>query len=88
VKITGSRNERNLNKLVKDIKESNPCVDCKKFYPYYVMDWDHLPEFEKVANINKLIWCASKEKVLAEIAKSELVCSNCHRERTHTRRNG
>lgn len=79
------RNERALNKLIRDIKESTPCQDCKQMFPYYVMDFDHLPEHEKHADINKLIWRASKERVLAEIAKAELVCSNCHRERTHTR---
>lgn len=68
-----------LNKL----KESTPCVDCKVFYPYYVMDFDHLGD--KTSNISRLINTCSMKQINAEIAKCELVCSNCHRIRTFKR---
>jgi hypothetical protein len=52
------------------------------------MDFDHLGEapkcFEVSAGNSKFSW----EKVLAEIAKCDLVCANCHRVRTARRRAG
>lgn len=68
----------------KNLKEKSPCTDCKKFYPYYVMEFDHLSNkhFDISQSKNK-----SLKKIKIEIAKCELVCSNCHRERTHKRRN-
>lgn len=50
------------------------------------MDFDHLDPSTKTASISKLSkWRGNKEKLLEEIAKCELVCSNCHRQRTHDR---
>jgi hypothetical protein len=66
-----------------------PCKDCGIKYPPYVMDFDHLPEFTKVANIPKLVnKRANHRSLLAEISKCEVVCSNCHRIRTMTRGTG
>lgn len=28
-------------KIISKIKSENPCADCNKFYPYFVMDFDH-----------------------------------------------
>lgn len=80
---TNKRTERSLYKLVVELK-SNPCTDCGVSYPHYVMQWDHIGT-DKIANVGKLARSASKERVLAEIAKCELVCANCHAERTWQR---
>lgn len=64
--------------------KNKPCVDCKQEYPPYVMDFDHLPQFEKTFTISSMK-VASKEKLKQEIAKCEVVCANCHRIRTHNR---
>ena len=59
-----------------------PCTDCKKSYPPCVMDFDH-KSGKKVANISAMaLQCLSKETILREIAKCDLVCANCHRLRT------
>lgn len=80
--IARAKKQRNeVRSLVRKIKESNPCVDCGNFYPFYVMDFDHLGIEEKLAGVNMLTSFGVK-KVLAEIDKCELVCSNCHRGRT------
>ena len=68
-------------------QKSKPCFDCGKVYPYYVMDFDHtrgkkLFELSTIYNRPK-----SMERVLAEISKCDVICSNCHRERTHVRNN-
>jgi len=46
------------------------------------MHWDHLPGTEKHANLSDLARRGSRRQVLEEIAKCELVCSNCHAVRT------
>ena len=73
-----------LKEEIKSLKESNPCVDCKHYYPYYVMDFDHTDD-NKVAGVSILVSAMQRLKALDEIAKCDLVCSNCHRERTYKR---
>lgn len=64
-----------------DSLKTGPCVDCGGNFPPCVMDFDHV-RGEKVANVSQMIrW--SRERVLAEVAKCDLVCANCHRVRTH-----
>jgi len=70
---------------IRQIKESSPCLDCGKKYPYYVMDFDHT-NGEKEYNVSEMIGSGlSKSKIIKEINKCEIVCSNCHRERTYQR---
>jgi hypothetical protein len=67
--------------------KSGPCTDCGVSYPPYVMQWDHIGT-DKVANVSKLMITKGWQTVLAEVAKCELVCANCHMERTHLRQTG
>lgn len=62
-----------------------PCMDCGVKYPYYVMDFDHRPDEIKEFDVSQKLFL-SKEKLLIEIAKCDLVCANCHRIRTHERK--
>ena len=66
-----------------EYKESNPCTDCGVYYPACVMDFDHLRD--KKRNVSQMATQTDKA-ILEEIEKCELVCSNCHRIRTHARR--
>jgi len=70
---------------VSSLKNNKPCVDCKNTYPHYVMDFDHIDDNKEFS----ISWAAmnglSKERISEEISKCELVCSNCHRIRTHNR---
>lgn len=77
------RRARNMA-YVQEFKETNPCTDCGQFYPYYVMEFDHLPENGKAFEISRLR-TISLDTIKAEIAKCDLVCANCHRVRTWTR---
>jgi hypothetical protein len=61
-----------------------PCVDCGIQYPPYIMEWDHLPGKTKFLEVSKMQQYKF-ERVLEEIAKCDLVCSNCHRSRTYFR---
>ena len=64
--------------------KNKPCADCGVKYPYYVMDFDHV-EGKKEFNISDGFYNASLEDIKNEITKCDVVCSNCHRERTHNR---
>ena len=79
------RTKAYLSRYIQDLKSRNPCMDCKIQYPYYVMDFDHV-RGRKQNNVMELIPTLSKKKIDEEIAKCEIVCSNCHRVRTHIRR--
>jgi hypothetical protein len=69
---------------IKSLKEASPCKDCGETYPYYVMHFDHLQD--KKFNIGSST-NLSRASLLIEISKCEIVCANCHAERTHKRRN-
>lgn len=73
----------NLQK-VNEIK-CQPCKDCNREYPYYVMQFDHIGE-DKVANVSRLLRTHGWPEIEKEIAKCEVVCANCHAIRTHNRK--
>lgn len=67
-----------------DSLKAYPCVDCQIQYPPYVMDFDHV-NGEKKFNIAAKASGGDMQAILDEVAKCDLVCANCHRERTHNR---
>ena len=73
-------------RIVRAAKD-RPCADCDVQYPYYVMQFDHLPGEVKTFDIGAFgsRW-VSITALRREIAKCEVVCANCHAERTHQRR--
>lgn len=77
------RRQAMIRAWVHNYKESRPCVDCGDYYPYYVMDFDHLGN--KVAEVSRIMRRNNITNIKAEIEKCELVCSNCHRIRTQER---
>lgn len=62
-----------------------PCMDCGVEYPYYVMDFDHRPGTVKIDNPGSMTNRGSERLLREEIAKCDIVCANCHRERTFLR---
>jgi hypothetical protein len=77
--------KKEIQKMLSDIKEKSGCVDCLETYPYYILDFDHVYGI-KVANISQMLNNFSLEDIMKEVAKCEIVCSNCHRERTFSRK--
>ena len=84
-------------------QKDKPCFDCGVKYPYYVMDFDHRDPKDKLflishagygqthnGKLRKTLGShgVGEERLVEEIAKCDVVCSNCHRERTHRRRLG
>ena len=79
------KTRKNTGEMVQRMKEASPCMDCGVYYPYYVMDYDHV-RGEKLDGVGKLSRGAGGiQRLLEEIAKCDLVCSNCHRKRTYER---
>lgn len=63
-----------------------PCIDCGVQYPTPVMEFDHVRgvKVRDIATmVNRSVGAAT---LRLEIAKCEVVCANCHRLRTFTRR--
>jgi len=56
--------------------KSHPCVDCGGMFPAVCMDFHHARGVKTFRIADKL---RSKEAILAELEKCDLLCSNCHR---------
>ena len=57
-------------------------MDCGNTFPPVCMDFDHRPNTDKKFNIGERYANAPISVLRAEIAKCDVVCSNCHRIRT------
>jgi hypothetical protein len=82
--VRASNTRKRVQDYVRQIKQITPCADCGVLYPYYVMDFDHIDGDKKfnLANSTQQGFLIVKK----EIEKCEVVCSNCHRIRTHNRK--
>lgn len=70
----------------RQLKADTPCSDCGfKFHPV-AMQWDHISTNKEVNVSDAVRKGFGKARILAEIAKCELVCANCHAIRTWRRR--
>ena len=92
--------ERNKESIIQNVKDrkrkikafvlqykldNSICMDCGISYPPHVLDFDHLGD--KEFQIGQGAKSKGIEALKAEIAKCEIVCSNCHRHRTWMRNN-
>ena len=68
--------------------KSNPCQRCGNSYHPTAMDFDHLPGFKKVFEVNGQGMMRTRTAVEAEIAKCQLLCAVCHRIVTWERKTG
>jgi Zn finger protein HypA/HybF involved in hydrogenase expression len=84
-KAHGTLTNKDVALLVERAKSATPCMDCGQRYPSYVMDFDHARGV-KVAGVSQMVkYGYTIEQIQSEIEKCDIVCSNCHRERTHRR---
>lgn len=74
-----------VRKRIQEVKTGKSCKDCEEEYPYYMLDFDHLPGSSKKFNIGTTSNTTSMAALEEEIAKCEIVCANCHRHRTFMR---
>lgn len=84
--------ESSINKIratrewVAELK-SNPCVDCGLSFHWCAMEFHHRDPKEKFKKISTMVTSSSRKKILEEIEKCDLLCSNCHRIREYFERN-
>jgi hypothetical protein len=60
-------------------------MDCGYNAHPEALDFDHRDPAQKASMVSR-IKTLSLESLMAEIAKCDVVCANCHRVRTHARR--
>jgi hypothetical protein len=83
-----TQRQREFARQFVDSAKSRPCADCGVQFPPCAMDFDHV-RGTKVADLARLrLARGARSKVVAEIAKCEVVCAVCHRLRTKLRRDG
>lgn len=73
--------------VLRDAAKDQPCADCGQSYPLPIMEFDHV-RGTKVANVSAMVAGGTTKAFLAELAKCDVVCANCHRMRTWNRRAG
>jgi len=59
-------------------RKNKPCAVCGGTFHFCQMDFDHIDRSTKFNNISKL----SYDRLEVEFSKCQLVCANCHRNRT------
>lgn len=70
-----------------NVLKDKPCADCGVKYPPYVMQFDHRePQRKSFGIARAMARHFPLREVHAEVGKCDLVCANCHAERTHQRR--
>lgn len=77
----GPRRRFEAREIVNKIKRENPCLDCGDKFHYCQMDFDHRDQFTKRKQISYMLMLGI-DTILKEIEKCDLVCANCHRDRT------
>lgn len=71
-------------KFISAVKDNRHCVDCGIAYRYWQLEFDHLGD--KEFNIGQFrSHTTDLVKIKKEMDKCEIVCSNCHRDRTYQR---
>jgi hypothetical protein len=81
-----ARFRKSKRDYIHNVKDA-PCMDCGGRFPPECMDFDHRPDEVKLFTIcDRGISAFGWPKLMAEMAKCDLVCSNCHRIRTASRR--
>jgi len=66
---------------IREYLRAHPCVDCRETN-IVVLDFDHRDPKAKAHNVVVLAMHKPWTRVLAEIAKCDVRCANCHRRRT------
>lgn len=69
------------------LKIERGCADCGIRSPEHpeIFDFDHIPGSSKIASVAAFLTKGTMDDLIAEVAKCEVVCANCHRIRTQQR---
>lgn len=74
-----------ISRFIAGVKDNQHCADCGIAYRHWQLEFDHL--YDKEFTISQFRnHTTDIVKIRAEIAKCEIVCRNCHGDRTYVRR--
>ena len=77
---------KSIRAYIEDKYGGTPCMDCDGVFDWCAMDFDHRPEETKLFQIasfgSRKFTPENLATVEKEIAKCDIICSNCHRVRT------
>ena len=72
-------NRKNTKKQwLADLKTHLKCVQCNFSHPAALV-FHHRNPAKKRGNISEIVFAWKTERILAEIAKCDVLCANCHR---------
>lgn len=78
-RIRTRQHKKDLRRWYSDLKWSTGCFFCDEYLPC-VLDYHHIDRSTKADDVSKLVTDnRSRERILSEIKKCVLLCSNCHR---------
>jgi len=83
MRARNQRVEAENRKRICEYLDDHPCVDCGED-DIVVLEFDHLRD--KKYAVGQMMRDARWDRIMAEIAKCEVVCANCHKRRTAQRR--
>ena len=86
VMANGQRYQDRLRDWIDQQKVERGCMDCGYNLHPWVLEFDHRPGEQKVMAVSRMRNKSNHDAIVAEIAKCDVVCANCHRDRTHERR--
>jgi kynurenine formamidase len=69
----------------RDYKEKKGCLDCKIKYPHHILEFDHVMAAKKIDTVYRVLMKYGEKKAWEEVEKCEVVCANCHKQRTFLR---
>lgn len=75
-----------IRKHIQEYKQDRTCTDCLEDYPYWILEFDHINDDKDFTIGQFQETTSSLDVIIAEIEKCEVVCANCHKNRTHSRR--
>lgn len=76
-----TRRQRAARDWLRDLRRV-PCMDCGRSFEPHVMDFDDRDRSTKRFNVAGRSFLRKHATVMAEVAKCDIVCANCHRIRT------
>lgn len=74
---------RKTQRLLITAAKGMPCMDCGEMHPHPIMEFDHRDRTTKVVAVSDMPGRYGNASIAAEIAKCDVVCTVCHRYRTH-----
>lgn len=77
--------KKNFTEWFLDYKKNLSCEICGE-NRYWVLDFHHKDPKQKDIEISNLLKICNKKKILDEIDKCMVLCSNCHRDLHHQER--